>query len=206
MGRLIDIAFKEWAVVDEALGTGRQSILIRKGGIHERHGRFAVEHSEFLIYPTYLHQSPVMLKPGVHPPVANATTFPVTASPRMPDTDVKAGQEVAQRVTIRHLAQVIDVLHAADEDAAKDWDEFHIYSPELIRSRFRYKPERPLFVLLVRIFRLPAPAVFLETPAYAGCRSWVQLEAAVETGGALPVVDDSAFSALSHRVRAVFSP
>lgn len=206
MGRLINIAFKEWAIVDEALGAGRQSILIRKGGIHERHGRFAVEHSEFLIYPTYLHQSPAMLKPGTHPPAANTAASPAHGPQQMPNSDGIAGPQAPPRITIRHLAQVTDVLHAANADAAGAWDEFHIYSPELIRSRFRYKPERPLFVLLVRIFRLPTPAVFLETPAYAGCRSWVQLETAVETGSARPVMDESAFSELSHRVRAAFSP
>src|ERR1700722_13719814 len=33
-------AFKEWAVTCQALAAGRQSLLLRKGGIHERDGRF----------------------------------------------------------------------------------------------------------------------------------------------------------------------
>ena len=36
-------ALKEWAVVARALGSGRQTLLLRKGGIHERRGEFEVE-------------------------------------------------------------------------------------------------------------------------------------------------------------------
>ena len=45
-------AFKEWAIVCEALGSGRQSILIRKGGVAEGRSGFAYEHSEFFLFPT----------------------------------------------------------------------------------------------------------------------------------------------------------
>ena len=41
-------AFKEWAVTCQALAAGRQSLLLRKGGIHERNGRFEVEHARVL--------------------------------------------------------------------------------------------------------------------------------------------------------------
>ena len=51
-------AFKEWAVTCQALAAGRQSLLLRKGGIHERNGRFEVEHAEFWLFPTRFHQNP----------------------------------------------------------------------------------------------------------------------------------------------------
>src|SRR4051794_2640193 len=50
-------AFKEWAVICQALAEGRQSLIIRKGGIHEGRAGFRVEHEEFWLFPTYLHQS-----------------------------------------------------------------------------------------------------------------------------------------------------
>src|SRR6476619_7415983 len=50
-------AFKEWAVTCAALAAGRQSLLVRKGGIHERGGRFDVEHDEFWLFPTRFHQN-----------------------------------------------------------------------------------------------------------------------------------------------------
>ena len=42
------IAFKEWAGVCQALGDGRQTIIVRKGGIDEGPAGFRPEHRGFL--------------------------------------------------------------------------------------------------------------------------------------------------------------
>ena len=47
-------ALKEWSTVIDALGSGRQVILVRKGGIADP--RFGVEADRFYLYPTYYHQ------------------------------------------------------------------------------------------------------------------------------------------------------
>ncbi len=60
-------AFKEWAVTCMALATGRQSLLLRKGGIHERGGRFEVEHNEFWLFPTRFHQNPEEIRAEARP-------------------------------------------------------------------------------------------------------------------------------------------
>src|SRR5688572_25350232 len=49
-------AFKEWAIVVDALGRGDQILILRKGGIAEGRGGFKVEHPEFLFFPTLFHQ------------------------------------------------------------------------------------------------------------------------------------------------------
>src|SRR5580704_4045745 len=49
-------AFKEWAVVVDALGRGEQIIILRKGGISEGRGGFQMEHQRFLLFPTLFHQ------------------------------------------------------------------------------------------------------------------------------------------------------
>src|SRR5262249_33425513 len=56
--RTCAIAFKEWAGVCDALIQGRQTIIVRKGGISEGAGpgSFVPEHAEFWIYPTWVHQ------------------------------------------------------------------------------------------------------------------------------------------------------
>ncbi|MGV3757322.1 MAG: DUF1802 family protein [Verrucomicrobiota bacterium] len=48
----MNVAFKEWAIVVDALGRGEQIILLRKGGISEGRGGFQVEHPQFLFWPT----------------------------------------------------------------------------------------------------------------------------------------------------------
>ena len=69
-------------------------------------------------------------------------------------------------------------------------DEEHVWTAPLLDMRFNYKPENPLYLLLVRAYRLHEPVTITNTPAYAGCKSWVPLEQAVPTGDALPVLDD----------------
>ena len=51
------IAFKEWAGVCAALAEGRQSLIVRKGGIAEGPRGFAPEHDVFWLYPTQVHQA-----------------------------------------------------------------------------------------------------------------------------------------------------
>src|SRR4051812_32337221 len=55
--------FKEWAVICQALATGRQAVILRKGGIAEEGGVFRPEHARFWLLPTYLHQNADGLKP-----------------------------------------------------------------------------------------------------------------------------------------------
>src|SRR4029077_8093936 len=52
------VGFKEWAVVCEALGRGRQSIILRKGGIAEGRDGFLFKHQEFFLFPTWFHEQP----------------------------------------------------------------------------------------------------------------------------------------------------
>ena len=55
-------ALKEWASVIDALGDGRQVILIRKGGIADP--KFGVEAERFYLYPTYFHQPSAAEEPS----------------------------------------------------------------------------------------------------------------------------------------------
>ena len=50
------IAFKEWALVCEALGSGEQSVILRKGGIAEGKSGFGFDYNEFYLFPvSYTH-------------------------------------------------------------------------------------------------------------------------------------------------------
>src|SRR4029078_10883002 len=62
----LSVALKEWASVCDALESGRQIVLLRKGGIYEAAGEFELENPQFLLFPTYLHQNLNMLKPEGH--------------------------------------------------------------------------------------------------------------------------------------------
>jgi hypothetical protein len=57
-------SLKEWSNVIDALAAGRQTILIRKGGIAD--ASFGVEADRFYLYPTYFHQGESEARPVVH--------------------------------------------------------------------------------------------------------------------------------------------
>ena len=57
-------AFKEWAIVCEALGKGQQSIIFRKGGIHEGKRGFQFKHDQFFLFPTRFHEQEQNVKLG----------------------------------------------------------------------------------------------------------------------------------------------
>jgi hypothetical protein len=66
--------------------------------------------------------------------------------------------------------------------------------------RFNYRPANPLYLLLVRAYRLPQPMTVQNTPEYAGCKSWVPLEHEISTEGAAVVIDDAAYAARRKRI------
>jgi hypothetical protein len=72
-------------------------------------------------------------------------------------------------------------------------EDQHIWAPPLIDMRFGYRPENPLYLLIVRTWLLPRPVTVDNTPAYAGCKSWVPLDEPIDTRGARPAIDDAAF-------------
>jgi hypothetical protein len=183
-------AFKEWAVVCNALAEGRQGIVLRKGGIAEDAGDFRLEHTRFWLYPTYVHQQ------------RNGIT--ADALPLLEQAEADRPPQAVIRLT--HFADATSgVYHLHNLPAALLLGGMHCLSAATVKSRFEYK--RPgLFVLPVRVFRAAQAFDLQETPYYAGCRSWVELERELPTEGATPVLTDEAFRELRLRLDRLLQP
>ena len=182
---MLDIALKEWQAVCTALVTGRQCILLRKGGIHEVEGKFELETSKFLLFPTYLHQNIDWIKSA-----DRALADPKSAEP---ETIQIPGYATVEHIWQVHSREQMDRLDAA-----------HIYLPPLIDMRFNYMPHNPLYLMLLRAYRFPNAPTVTNTPAYAGCRSWVPLESPIDIASATPAINDDEFHLARDRVAAVF--
>jgi len=179
------VAFKEWAGVCDALIQGRQSLIVRKGGISEGAGPgiFVPEHSEFWLYPTWVHQSEQGLRGsgGTGPPA-----HPV-------DQGV---------VLIRALVRVGPIGYVECEETLAELENFHIFTAETIKKRFHYR-QPGLWVMGARVWRHDTGFVVAATPEHAGCKTWVNLELALPTTALSPVLDDEQWIALCRRLRAV---
>ena len=172
------IAFKEWAIVVDALGSGEQIIILRKGGLREERGGFEVEHSRFLLFPTLFHQQRESVIPSAQ------ARFDQIA-PHWPDPS---------RLRLNHFAVVSGWLRLESLEAAERLRGQHIWRDEVIRQRFDWSGERSIHALAVRVYRLPAPVEFPMLTSYGGCKSWIELTEDISTSGAQPVLSDSAFA------------
>jgi hypothetical protein len=169
-------ALKEWAVICRALAEGRQAILLRKGGIAEGGDGFQLEHRRFWLYPTYVHQQRTGIRDD--------------ALPLLEQVEAERPPEGAVRLT--HYAEVSSGIYQLhDLPGALILSGLHLWSLETVRSRFAYRTPG-LFVLPVRVYRAAQAVDLPESPAYAGCRSWVELEKELPDEGT-PVLSDEAF-------------
>jgi hypothetical protein len=181
-------AFKEWAVTCMALATGRQSLLLRKGGIHERGGRFEVEHNEFWLFPTRLHQNPEEIR--------------AEAQPLLQQAALEA--PVANFVRLSLYAVVDEVIELAEESLLSRLADLQILADQTLIERFHYR--RPgLFVLTVRIYGRAEPIALPESPHFAGCKTWVDLDHDLRTGGLVPVLDDAAHDERVSSIRSALA-
>jgi hypothetical protein len=183
------IAFKEWAVVADALGRGDQIIILRKGGISEARSGFQVEHNRFFLFPTLFHQQ-------------RESVLPV-AQVRY---DTLAPNLSSHFVNIEFFAEVADWKFVDSLEAALRLRGQHIWRDEVIRERFDWGNSKSIYAMAVRVFRLPKPIELPMRPEYSGCKSWVQLDSIISTDGAQPVLTDCEFNARLERFHAALEP
>jgi hypothetical protein len=186
---MLRTAFKEWAVICRALTDGRQALILRKGGIAEEGGRFRPEHDRFLLYPTHFHeQHRTGVKPNLLPLLDAA----------------EADRPPAGRLCFTHFAEVAAVHHVTDLDRAFSLEPLHGWTADTVRQRFHYRTPG-LYVLTVRVLRLLVPLDVIERSEYAGCKTWVELDATAATDGATPVMGEEAFADYLSRVNAALA-
>jgi hypothetical protein len=152
------LALKEWAAVVHALLDGRQTVLLRKGGVREK--RFDIAGDRFVLFPTVAHAHAERVRAG-HDEVLTAGAA---------DVDDDTGQFV-----VRAGVELVAVIPMTDAAALATLTDLHIWTHEHIAERLAFRPKHPLQVLVVDTVRLAAPITLVRTPAYGGCSSWVDL-------------------------------
>jgi hypothetical protein len=174
------VAFKEWAGVCDALRSGRQSLILRKGGVSEGPGGFRPEHPAFWLYPTHVHEA----EQGLRTP----SSTPIVETPGAVAIDALAVVEWTGRVERPEQLESIEGLH--------DWTD------ETVRKRFHYRSPG-LWALAVRIYRRAEPRSLPVTLEHLGCKTWVPLGTPWPTTGLAPVLDDDESLGRLDRLRSV---
>jgi hypothetical protein len=164
------LAFKEWSYVVTALGKGKQSLILRKGGISEEKGDFELKDKEFLLFPTLYHQAEQFIKPDWLPFLRSEDFY------GQPD-----------QVRIKYFAKVIESQVLTDWEKVKKLDGFHAWKEEIIKERFT-RWENKIQLLIVQVFELGAAQDISLKSEYDGCKSWIEISDKIDLIGR-PIVN-----------------
>ena len=178
----MNIGFKEWALICQELASGRQSIILRKGGIAEGRDGFRFQHADFLLFPTLFHEQVSKLK----------------LPPETPLPELAPGVH-----SLTHRVFVEWTRELTDWSQIQRLAPFHIWTEKVIRERFEYEEKPALSLAFVRVRRLADPLKFPDAPKYGGCRSWVNVPEFSSTASGEPVLGESEHRATEAAVLAV---
>lgn len=178
------LALKEWGAVARALLDGRQTVLVRKGGIHEK--AFEVSEDRFMLFPTVAHSH----RDRVRPEHAALLV--------LGESDV---HEAAGQFTVRCGVTLVDVVSVARPAGLDELGDLHIWTAEHLRERLAFRPRHPLQILVVRAVELPRPVTLPRLGAYGGCTSWVDLPLAWDGRAGRQVHSEQRLAADAARVR-----
>ncbi len=185
-------ALKEWAVVVEALAAGELILLLRKGGIREVGGRFQPgREQQVWLYPTTEHQQAHLLR---SPYDQRLGDWPA------PDASGSSGQ--LDSISLSAWAEITHGLPLTAATAVAALGQFHIWSEAFVAERLAWKPNSPLWLLLLRTYRLASPVMLPVRPEYGGCRSWIDLGVSLPTQPAEPVLTPADYT---QQVQAIFA-
>lgn len=172
-------ALKEWASAIKALESGRQVIVMRKGGIVEETKHFELKSPAFYLYPTYEHQRKELIKSSEQTYVEESLAEWV---PDSSTTRITAYAEVTQDLEIRDQEMLDRLL------------EYHMWTADFAESRLKWKKKDPLHILILRVYRLQEPMEIPILPEYNGCRSWISIPNGPATREMTPVLDVADFA------------
>lgn len=172
-------ALKEWAAIVSALGAGKQTITLRKGGIHEGKGGFGVKHEHFWLFPTGFHEHREKI---------------------LPELAMMEEAASGDKIRLSYTAKVEVVRRLDSIDQVRRLHGFHFWQPAVIEDRFYQGKFEGLYLLLLRVFKVSQPAVIDYLPKYGGCRSWVDLPAGLPEKEISPSLSDKEFEVQKERI------
>ena len=158
-------ALKEWATVIKALEQGKQTVILRKGGILETASGFNIESKKFFLFPTWEHQETKYVKSEFH-------DFLNEVLDNKPEEGFNK---------ISSYAEVLYEKDIESNDVINQLSSFHVWSDSYIQERRNWKPEKPMKAVFLRTIKIPEFNLPLE-PEFSGCKSWIELNSNFESG------------------------
>jgi hypothetical protein len=177
----VTTALKEWSAAVHALLAGRQTVLLRKGGIHEK--RFDVAAQDFLLFPTVAHSHADRVRPEHQDLLAAASA-----------------DSTETHIVVRAAAKIVAAVEVQRTEELDKLADLHIWTADSVRTdRVDFRPKHRLTVLVVQASPLVQPCTLARIPEFGGCKSWVPLPGGSAAGP--PVLDTADLLDIAERVR-----
>lgn len=181
---MVSWVLKEWQAAVTALLQGETILLLRKGGIREAKGQFSLAAQEVLLLPTLEHQQRPLLKEQFRP---------LAVEGAMAETDqvcFAGWATITHALSLTAAAEVTPLL------------PYLIWNEQFVEERLGWQPDRRLYALLLRAYRLESPLVLPRHAGYRGCRSWVETGRPVAVEDSTPALAETDYA---HQVDAILA-
>jgi hypothetical protein len=211
-------ALKEWAIVCKAAEDGNQVLLFRKGGIMEYRNGFELKHKNFFLFPTFEHQSMESIREEYKKEFENLTKQHEQKD--LNSTVPNDSQILPNTTTINSFVEISYFNEINDINKLEKLEKFHIWNLDYVKMRFNYNPKKPLFLVLLRTYKLKDAIKIHNKPEWAGCKSWIQIDLkdkALEAyfkndlsqsfeylkSISIPSIDDGTFNNITEEIRGI---
>jgi hypothetical protein len=176
---------------------------------------FEVKHNEFLLYPTFEHQSLESIKAEYKEKLKEILEEQNKYTRKEIDKNNK-NSDINNTNIIKLLAKVEDVVEISDKVTLSKLRDYHIWSDEYVMMRMNYNPSKPMSVLLLRIYKIKKPLIIDINDKWSGCKSWIDIEKDVDIQNSHgverlgnekalidPVINDDIFYESVNKIRKV---
>jgi hypothetical protein len=163
-------ALKEWAIVCKATENGKQVLLFRKGGIMEYRNGFELKYKNFFLFPTFEHQSIDSIQ--------NEYKIELESLENQHNINKDQNNFNVSNQNIVNINLFVEVTYfneINDINKLEKLEKFHIWNLDYVKMRFNYNPKKPLYLMLLRTYKLNDSIKIHNKPEWSGCKSWIQI-------------------------------
>ena len=108
-------------------------------------------------------------------------------------------------VTFTAWAEVADVLTVNHAEQLEALSDLHVWTDEFVNKRIAWKPRHAADLIVLRTYRLIEPIQIPVAPHHKGCKSWVDINPAIDITRSFPAIPDAEWEDRLREIRLLLS-
>jgi hypothetical protein len=192
---------------------------------------FELKHKVFFLFPTFEHQSidsiqneyREELKDIKQQQQQQQQNDTQTINQKENNTYNENNSKVTQDIiNISSFVEITYFIEINDISKLEKLEKYHIWNLDYVKMRFNYNPKKPLYLLVLRAYKLNNPIEIQNRREWAGCKSWIEFNLKDEIlkgnnhtdelsqhlellkSNSKPCIDDITFNNLTLEIRSIF--